>query len=306
MLGRRRLLGLALAAPVLLPGCATPPPAGTPGRLLLVGGAEDRVGERRILRRFVELCGGPSAQILLLSAASAYPERVWQGYEPVFQGLGARRISHLDLRSRQEANSPSAAQRILAADGVYLSGGDQRRLMATLGGSASERALRLAFERQGCCIGGTSAGAAALSREMLAGAATAPSARVALEAGLGLMPQAIVDQHFSQRQRLPRLLAALGQRPGLLGLGLDEDTALLLEPGRLEVLGSGAVTLVGTPRPHDASAPVRDMAPSAAAQLHLLPAGTRYPLAAGAHELPLPPALHAAIAQLMGKAAVRG
>jgi cyanophycinase len=254
------------------------------GRLLAIGGAEDRLEDRVILRRFLSISGGPLANILVLTAASGNPEASWKGYQPVFEALGAQRCTHLDLRTPKDADSAEAVARILQADGIFMSGGDQRRLMTTLWETASARAMHQAFHNGGCCIAGTSAGAAALSRQMLAvGDTPALPYRdaVTLDIGLGLVHNAIVDQHFSERRRLGRLLSSLALRPDMLGVGIDEDTALLIERGQgVEVIGKGAVTLVDG-RSMQNNLP--DSSPDNPLELlnvvlHVLPAGKRYHL----------------------------
>lgn len=287
------------------------------GHLVIVGGAEDRLEDRTVLRRFIELSGGPMARIVLCTGASSDPVGSWQGYEPVFAGLGAQHVVHLPLASADDANRPEVVQEILAADGFFMSGGDQRRLMERLWETAAARAIHLAFHVNGCTVGGTSAGAAVMSRAMLAiGEATRRPEKdvVSLDIGLGLLPRAIVDQHFNERGRLARLLSALAQRPDLLGVGIDEDTALVVGRNRfIEVVGAGNVTVVDGRR---MATNFRDLGPEErvemlGVQLHLLTSGHRYPalpagmaLPAGARRLPL--ALHETLRLLAEPGAIRG
>ncbi len=294
VLGATSLLGLAACgqAPLSHPSDATPLPATTGsarrvGRLLAIGGAEDRLDDRVILRRFLSISGGPMANVLVLTAASGNPEASWKGYQTVFEALGAQRCTHLDLRSPNDADSAEAVARIMQADGIFMSGGDQRRLMTTLWETASARAMHQAFHTGGCCIAGTSAGAAALSRQMLAvGDTPALPYRdaVTLDIGLGMVHNAIVDQHFSERRRLGRLLSSLALRPDMLGVGIDEDTALLIERGQgIEVIGKGAVTLVDG---RNMQSNLPESSPDNPLELlnvvlHVLPAGKRYNLSDG-------------------------
>lgn len=317
MLPRRHLLGLG-AVSALLAACASPTPraptvavpASKAGRLLVIGGAEDRLQDRVILRRFIELCGGPQARIVVMTAASSVPEASWQGYQPVFAELGASQTSHLDLRSADDANAAEAVERILQADGIFMSGGDQRRLMDTLWETAAARAMHTAFHLRGCCIAGTSAGAAVMSRQMLAiGDATKLPRKeaVTLDLGLGFVHHAIVDQHFSERRRLSRLLSALAQRPDLLGVGIDEDTALLIEHQHsIEIIGQGAVTLVDGRgmRSNFNEAEPEQRLEMLDVRLHLLPSGNRYPVGA-ASGTALPAALQEAIALLVRPGPIR-
>lgn len=294
---------------------ATVTPAPTvqqPGHLVIVGGAEDRRQDRLVLNRFVELCGGPQARVLVCTAASVDPEAAWAGYQPVFAELGVANCQHLSLRSPEEASDPAVVDLIEQADGVFISGGDQRRLMATLWETPAAQALHRAYHLRGRSLGGTSAGAAAMSRHMLAiGEATPRPERdaVSMDIGLGLMPWAVVDQHFSERGRLGRLLSALAQRPDLLGVGIDEDTALVVHPDHgIEVVGAGNVTLVDG-RHMDTN--FRDLGPAErvqmlGVQLHLLPSGCRYGAGAPA-DGPIPPApLRDVVALLVQRGPIRG
>ncbi|NML13508.1 cyanophycinase [Azohydromonas caseinilytica] len=221
--------------------------ADTGAVLMAIGGNEDRREDMAVLRRFVQHCGGAQARIVVLTAASSVPQLLWAGYERAFAALGVQRCVEMALASREEADAPEAAREILAADGVFMTGGDQSRLVSVLGGSAVAQAMRRARAQRGLCIAGTSAGAAALSRQMLAGgrAPLLPEKDVVrLDEGLDLLPGAIVDQHFSERRRWARLMSAVAQHPRLLGVGIDEDTALVVEREAIEVVGSGAVTLL--------------------------------------------------------------
>ena len=194
-----------------------------------------------------------------------------------------------------------------------IAGGDQRRLMALLWETAAFSALHTAFHLRGCCIGGTSAGAAALSRHMLVRgeAVRLPEKEAAeLDIGLGFMAGAIVDQHFSERGRLARLLSAITQRPELLGVGVDEDTALVIERDTaIEVIGQGAVTLVDA-RDMKSNNPLIEPGERLEmldVRLHVLPAGHRY----SAHEMvqrvqQMPTRLRSAIGQLVTPGPIRG
>lgn len=305
-------LGLGLALPATTWATQRSQPRRI-GRLLAVGGAEDRLQDRVILRRFVELCGGPQARILVMTAASGFPDAAWQGYEPVFRDLGVTQCAALDFRDAEQANHPAAVDQILNADGIFMSGGDQRRLMESLWETEAARAMHTAFHLRGCCIGGTSAGAAALSRQMLAIGDTPvlpQKEAVSLDIGLGFISNAIVDQHFSERRRLGRLLSALAQRPDMLGVGIDENTALLIERGRgIEIIGQGAVTLVDGRQMQSNFQDIdeRQSLEMLNVRLHLLPAGHRYLLPAADRSGPsLPPTLQQAVELLVRPGPIRG
>lgn len=283
------------------------------GHLVVIGGAEDRLQDKLILRRFVELCGGPGAQILVFTGASADPAASWRGYEPVFRELGAEHSAPLEIRTPEEANDPQVVDRLLNADGIFMTGGDQRRLMGLIWETEAARAMHTAFHLRGCCIGGTSAGAAAMSRLMLAEGDTPrlPEKDAAtLDLGLGFVSKAIIDQHFSERRRLGRLLSVLAQRPDMLGVGIDEDTALVIERGRgIEVIGQGAVTLIDGRRMRSNFDEVdsNERLEMLGVHLHVLPAGHRYSVQAGERGArPIPASLLDAIELLVAPGPVRG
>jgi cyanophycinase len=231
----RRLL-LTLLASAALPieaGAQTTHTSKKSGHLVIIGGAEDRQQDRVILRKFLELSGGPSAKLRFITAASGVPDVVWASYQAVFKDLGALDCQVVPMLTREDASHPDVVSQIADADGIFITGGDQTRLMACLWESPAFQALHRAFFVNGACVGGTSAGAAVMSRHMLALGTPTPSPQkdtVSTDIGLGFVANAIVDQHFSQRHRLSRLLSALAQRPDLLGVGIDEDTALIIEP----------------------------------------------------------------------------
>ena len=155
--------------------------------------------------------------------------------------------TNLRPATREEADAPGAAEAVERATGVFMTGGNQLRLSMVVAGTRLGAAL-LEAHRRGAVVGGTSAGASALSAHMVAfgGPGEVPKQRLAqLSAGLGLLPGAVIDQHFSQRNRLGRLLLLVAESPSQLGIGIDEDTAAVINPdGVLEVLGKGTVTVV--------------------------------------------------------------
>jgi cyanophycinase len=255
-----------------------------PGHLVIIGGSEDKQHDMQILKRFVELCGGAQAKIVVITAASTVAEKMWDGYDRAFGELGVERRVHLHVQSRQDANSEEHIRDVLDATGIFMTGGDQKRLLAIIGGTALDAEMHAALKLRGACIGGTSAGASAMSGHMLAtGRAELHPEKgsVSLGAGLGFLHRVVIDQHFSERQRLSRLLSVVAQNPYLQGIGIDEDTALVIERGvGIEVLGNGAVTIVDG---RSMSTNVADIALNATPELidvrlHLLPAGSRYQL----------------------------
>lgn len=306
--GMRAVAGLGVATMTGLPVLAQNPRM---SRLVIVGGAEDRLQDRIILRKYVDYCGGSQGRIRVITAASGDPESVWQSYRDVFMSLGVQDVQRLALDDRASAHQPQLQAEILQADGIFMSGGDQSKLMDTLWDTPAYQALHQAFHLNRCCIGGTSAGAAVMSRHMIAqGPAVLRPSKEAVDTdiGLGLLSQAVVDQHFSERRRLARLLSTLALRPDLLGVGIDEDTALVIERGEaIEVIGKGTVTLVD---PSQMQSNVNELETleqieMLGVQLHLLPAGHRYSLRS-AGQVPRTGPLRQAIQRLVAVGPIRG
>jgi cyanophycinase len=162
--------------------------------------------------------------------------------------MGARNVTVLGIKERSECSKPAAMEAMQQANGVFMTGGNQLRLSTTLGGTPLSELMRERNFNDGLHVAGTSAGASILSEHMIAYGGEGPtptSDKVHLAPGMGLMPWAIIDQHFRQRDRLGRLLSALAYNPRLVGLGLDEDTAAVYGPdGILRVAGSGSITVV--------------------------------------------------------------
>ncbi|WP_373987723.1 cyanophycinase [Duganella sp. BuS-21] len=251
------------------------------GTLMIIGGGEDRTGSMDVLKRFVELAGGPTQPIAVITAASTVPDDVWGMYAKAFAELGVPGATHVRIERRAEAEDDMLAHRVAQARGIFMTGGDQRRLAATLGGTQLERAMRQAYLDGGACIAGTSAGASALCTHMLSEgkAELAPEKGAArLAAGLGFVSRVIIDQHFSQRHRINRLLSAIAQSPFLLGAGIDEDTALIVRDDGIEVAGTGNVTVVDCRRSRTNVADIRAGAVPEMldVRLHLLPAGSHF------------------------------
>jgi cyanophycinase len=281
------------------------------GHLVIVGGGEDRVDDKEILARFVALSGGTDANIVVITAASTVPEKMWDIYDEAFGALDVAHRAPLHLASRAEANDPDNARRILEATGIFMTGGDQKRLLAIIGGTAVAGAMHEAVLSRGACIGGTSAGASAMSAHMLADGRAElnpEKGAVSLGAGLGLVRRAVIDQHFSERHRLARLLSVVAQNPYLHGIGIDEDTALVIALGAsIEVIGNGSVTLVDGRDviSNVADASRRESLELIDVRLHMLPAGSRYRRPdTPASDLPVVPApLHDLVAILTHQSA---
>lgn len=217
------------------------------GTLLIVGGAEDKEGKCEILSKFVELSGGEDAMILVITTATEDSARAGQDYTRIFERLNAGKVEVLDLDSRQKANQPYIAKLLDKATGIFFTGGDQLRITAMLGGTVANDGLRKAY-LQGTVIAGTSAGASVMTNTMVVEGDSdeAPKLNtIKLAPGLGLLEEVVVDQHFAQRGRIGRLLTAIAHNPYILGMGIDEDTAVVVHPdAKLEVIGSQTVTFI--------------------------------------------------------------
>lgn len=218
-----------------------------PRTLLIIGGAEDKVGRVTILRRFVRLAGGRAANIVIIPTASSVPDEVVSVYSTVFSRLGVQEIGAVNPPSRSASSDPDLVDRIDQATGVFLSGGNQLRLSQLIVGTPMGEALLRAYQR-GAVIAGTSAGASIMSQFMISMGeeGVTPRQRSSqLTVGLGLLTGVIVDQHFDQRARYGRLMSLVAGSPSLLGIGIDEDTAAeIRDETELTVVGSGAVFVV--------------------------------------------------------------
>jgi cyanophycinase len=245
-----------------------------PGRLLVIGGAEDRCCGAGLLERFVELCGDDEARIVLVTTATGMPDQVHADYQRVFRKLGVDRTIQLRMRGRADADSDGAARMITDATGVFFCGGDQSRLR-TLVGSRTNEILRDRLAA-GLVVAGTSAGATAMGRTMILGGEgpDVSASAVRTGPGLGLVPKVLIDMHFGERGRLPRLLSAVAANPDHLGIGIDENTAILVTGDSFEVLGTGVATVADAERA-TVIHPAGDCDPITlfGVRLHLLPAG---------------------------------
>ena len=216
------------------------------GWIIPIGGAEEKENSPIILQRFVDLCGGKEADIIVIPTASRLLD-TGARYERIFSELGAGRVTAFDFDTRRDCEEPRRLERLSSATGIFMTGGNQLRLSTILGGTSVAKHIRVA-NASGVHVAGTSAGASFISEHMIAfgqegHSPTADS--VSLSPGLGLTNRFIIDQHFRQRDRLGRLLAALAYNPFPVGIGLDEDTAAFIGPDNtLEVEGSGGITVV--------------------------------------------------------------
>ncbi len=214
--------------------------------LMPMGGALDERKDPAVLMEFLRRAGGKKARILIFPQASARRDTGIE-YVDMFKAFGAKDAVTLEFRKRAEAGTAEQIQLIRKATGIFFSGGTQMRISVAMGGTVLEKELHSAYQR-GCIIGGTSAGASILSKTMIAngkGGSTPREGIVQFSTGLGFTDKFVFDQHFRQRDRLGRLIYAVSTYPGAFGVGIDEDTAVIVEDdSQLTVAGSGAVTIV--------------------------------------------------------------
>ncbi|HEY7184066.1 MAG TPA: cyanophycinase [Blastocatellia bacterium] len=217
-------------------------PAGT---LFAIGGAEDRRDTKVILSHLAERIG--SGKLVISTLASEYGDEVWEVYRKLFVSMGVKHVKHLGINHRDETSKDPRLDMLADAKAVFFTGGDQLRITSRLGGTALSELIEEIYRRGGI-IGGTSAGATALGEMMLVGSPDEGICKVSdvhMTPGLGLARNMIIDQHFSERGRIRRLLGAVAQNPRMLGVGIDEDTAIVIESdGTFHTLGSGAVYIV--------------------------------------------------------------
>jgi cyanophycinase len=216
------------------------------GRLIIIGGNENKNGHRPILEEVARQVG--RGKLLIATLASEQPEQQWGEYRKLFAELGVKRIEQLDARSREEMLADPPLEKVAGASTIFFCGGDQLKITSRFGGTALCDRIRQIYA-DGGTIAGTSSGAAAMSETMMI-ASNGHESRTGLGSlrmapGLGFLPGVIVDQHFAERGRIGRLVAAVSQNPRMLGVGIDEDTAICIDGQRhFTVLGSGAVYVI--------------------------------------------------------------
>lgn len=217
------------------------------GNLIIIGGAEDKTGQRTILKHVSDIVREKTGSLVVLTTATEKPKEVGNDYKTVFKSLGVERIEVLDINTREDANLPENAEKIANSGGIFFTGGDQLRITSILGGTKAFLALHQAYSK-GTVITGTSAGASVMSNTMIVeGNNNEPARKCTLKTapGLGLIEEAIIDQHFDQRGRIGRLLCGVAENPFMLGIGIDEDTAVRMYPdAHFEVIGTNAVTVI--------------------------------------------------------------
>jgi len=217
------------------------------GTLMIIGGAEDKEGDCIILRKLVELSKSREGNIIIMTVATEYPEEIGAEYIDIFKRLGSDGATAIHVYSRHDANNPQYGGLIENASCIFFTGGDQLRITSLIGGTPLERALFKAYKK-GAIIAGTSAGASVMSETMIISGNDDDAPRkctLKMAPGLGLLREVVIDQHFAQRGRIGRLLSGIAQNPHMLGIGIDEDTAIIISSNaEFHVIGSNAVTIL--------------------------------------------------------------
>ena len=232
------------------------------GKLIAIGGAEDKGSgehgdinksnlnffELGILRRIVEEAGGPLSHIEVITTASTIPYEVGNNYLDAFGKIGCTNIGVMHIRNREDAMKEEYLERLRLCNTVMFSGGNQLRLSATFGGTQFLDILQKRYKQENFLIAGTSAGAMAMSNTMIyEGNATRAHLKgeVKITKGLSFVDTVIIDSHFEKRGRFNRLAQAVATNPSCIGIGLGEDTGMLISEGnKMEAIGSGLVIII--------------------------------------------------------------
>jgi cyanophycinase len=217
---------------------------GSRGPLIVIGGHVDKEGDRTILKTIAKAVKGQ--KLIIATIASHKPEGYFEAYRDAFADLGVGPLVELYVRNRESSYDERIQTTFSEAGGIIFTGGDQLRISSQIGDTPIEAIVRELHER-GELIAGTSAGAAAMSEIMLVQGSSGETHRIGdlhMAPGMGLVPGAIIDQHFAERGWIGRLLGAVAQNPRVIGIGIDEDTAIILKDQHFEVNGAGAVYVV--------------------------------------------------------------
>ena len=217
------------------------------GILVDVGGAEDKESDLSILRRIRSLVDRETAKIVVITTASEVPDEVARMYAGAFDMVGGCDLQVMDINRRDQVNAPEHLKKIKEADIIFFSGGDQLRITTILGGSAILKEIRRRYREEFCIIAGTSAGASAMPETMIYGGESSEAllkGTVDITTGIGLIRKVIIDSHFIKRGRFSRLMQIVSTNPGAIGLGLGEDTGVVIEKGRIiKAIGNGLVVI---------------------------------------------------------------
>jgi len=265
------------------------------GTLIPIGGNEDKGEDKEeegldfieegILSHVVKESGGPNAEIVVIPTASRVPELVGENYIDAFAKLGCSNVTVLNLTLREHCEEQANLDLMAKADCVMFSGGDQSRISTIIGGTKLHHVMAQKFADENFVIAGTSAGAMAMANEMIAGGSSKESmlkGAVILRKGLSFIPKLIIDTHFIQRGRFGRLAEAIAVYPDLIGIGLAEDTGLVIKNcNEFKVIGSAMVIVFDASNlTHNAHQQLSEGTPMSISNLttHILANGDRFTL----------------------------
>ncbi|MDR5587740.1 MULTISPECIES: cyanophycinase [Clostridium] len=217
------------------------------GNLIIIGGGEDKEGKKEILKRVCASIDKDKDVLLIATIATEFPKEAAIKYKKAFGELKVKNIRVLDISERMDSFNEENVELIKNSSLIFFTGGDQLRITSLIGGSPIYSALKEAFKK-GIFIVGTSAGASVMSDTMIVEGSDEQSPRkctLKMAPGLGLIKDVIIDQHFAQRGRIGRLLTGIAENPEVLGIGIDENTAIIVnQEGKIEVIGEGAVYFI--------------------------------------------------------------
>lgn len=227
------------------------------GTLIPIGGNEDKGIEENeiyhlefieegILSRVVKESGGKDSLILIIPTASSIPEEVGENYLEAFGKLGCKNLHVMNIRDRDQSETPGNIELMKKADCVMFSGGNQSNITEKIGGTTLHKIMMERYEKERFVIAGTSAGAMCMSEEMISGGSSQESfikGAVKMKEGMAFIPELIIDSHFIRRGRFGRMAEAVARYPKLIGVGLAEDTGVIIKDNTFEVIGSGMVIL---------------------------------------------------------------
>lgn len=214
------------------------------GTLIIIGGAEDRTGERKILKEIVERT--EDGRIVVITSASENPQENWSEYKRAFKNLGVKSLAHVHIDQPDDVHQLNLPLIFENANTVFFSGGDQLRLTSRIGGTPIVEYILAVFEKGGT-LAGTSAGASVMGEIMLVGSENSETHKVGnwlMAPGFSFVENVIIDQHFAQRGRIGRLLGGVAQNPGFLGIGIDEGTAIVVKNEKFKIIGDNAVYII--------------------------------------------------------------
>lgn len=256
---------------------------GAKGKLVIIGGGEDKEGDCTILKEFVRLAGRAKARVVIMTVATDEPREAAAEYKKVFKKLGVEDVQAVDVSTRKDVHDEKALKTIEQANAIFFTGGDQIHITSLMGGTEMQELIRRKYE-EGAVIGGTSAGAAMMSNSMIIRGDSNCTPRfggMEIGPGMDFLSDTMIDTHFSQRGRIGRLLTAIAHYPQDIGFGIDENTAMVVSDQQLEVLGENSVTVIDAGEITYTNLPdlERDQALTLhGVQIHVLSEGHKYDL----------------------------